>query len=152
MKWGKALDASLRAHWGEGHTAAVIASLMGVSRNAVIGRAHRLKLAKREKRKRISPATTRRPQRPHIPKKPSAPRFIRREPMIAPGSLDLTIMQLEPHQCRWITSGAGTDAFYCGHSAAKPHGYCEAHHAIAYAPADQRSQRPAEYYLFRRAA
>ena len=40
-------DETIRRMWGEGATANVIAAAIGISRNAVIGRAHRMKLAAR---------------------------------------------------------------------------------------------------------
>lgn len=40
-------DATIRRMWGEGETAKVIAAAVGITRNAVIGRAHRMKLAAR---------------------------------------------------------------------------------------------------------
>lgn len=45
--WDEALDARLRALWAEGHSTAEIGRRMGLTKNAVVGRVHRLKLPPR---------------------------------------------------------------------------------------------------------
>ena len=47
MDWNDAAIAQLRILWAEGHSAAVIGWRMGASKNAVVGKAHRLKLPSR---------------------------------------------------------------------------------------------------------
>lgn len=47
-KWTKDREDILRQLWDKGLTCRVIANTIGVSRNAVIGKAHRMKLTKRE--------------------------------------------------------------------------------------------------------
>lgn len=46
--WSKEEDRCLRALWEEGKSAAYIEKMIGRSRNAVIGRAHRLNLERRD--------------------------------------------------------------------------------------------------------
>lgn len=48
MKWAADLDAELRRLWGEGLPTAEIGRRMDISKNAVVGRAHRLGLSKRD--------------------------------------------------------------------------------------------------------
>lgn len=45
--WTRERDATLTAHWNAGHSSTVIGKVMGITKNAVIGRAHRLKLPRR---------------------------------------------------------------------------------------------------------
>lgn len=45
--WNDLLDARLRMLWDAGHSTAEIGAMMGVTKNSVIGRAHRLHLTKR---------------------------------------------------------------------------------------------------------
>ena len=45
--WTHERDATLTAHWNAGHSSTVIGKLMGITKNAVIGRAHHLKLPRR---------------------------------------------------------------------------------------------------------
>jgi len=47
MEWTEELIARLRALWDEGHSTAEIGRRLGVSKNAVVGKAHRLNLPAR---------------------------------------------------------------------------------------------------------
>ncbi len=47
MEWNEELILRLRALWAEGHSTAEIGRRMGVSKNAVVGKAHRLNLPAR---------------------------------------------------------------------------------------------------------
>jgi GcrA cell cycle regulator len=47
MEWTEELIARLRALWDEGHSTAEIGRMLGVSKNAVVGKAHRLNLPAR---------------------------------------------------------------------------------------------------------
>ena len=48
MSWSEEREAKLKELWEKGHTASQIAEMLGgITRNAVIGKAHRLKLAGR---------------------------------------------------------------------------------------------------------
>jgi len=47
MEWNEDAIVKLRALWAEGHSTAEIGRRMGVSKNAVVGKAHRLNLASR---------------------------------------------------------------------------------------------------------
>jgi GcrA cell cycle regulator len=42
MEWNEEAILRLRTLWGEGHSTAEIGRRMGVSKNAVVGKAHRL--------------------------------------------------------------------------------------------------------------
>uniref|UniRef100_UPI001F17305C GcrA family cell cycle regulator n=1 Tax=Roseomonas sp. 18066 TaxID=2681412 RepID=UPI001F17305C len=60
MDWtAEAIDA-LRALWAEGHSTAEIGRRMGISKNAVVGKAHRLNLPPRPSpiRREAEPAAT----------------------------------------------------------------------------------------------
>ena len=53
--WDEAREAKLKELWEKGHTASQIAEILGgTTRNAVIGKAHRLKLAARAPSKNSS--------------------------------------------------------------------------------------------------
>jgi GcrA cell cycle regulator len=47
MEWSDETIAQLRALWAEGHSTAEIGRRMGISKNAVVGKAHRLSLSSR---------------------------------------------------------------------------------------------------------
>ena len=58
MSWTPERESKLRALWKEGRTASQIAALLGdTTRNAVIGKAHRLNLEARTVSKKSSTAT-----------------------------------------------------------------------------------------------
>ncbi len=59
MEWTDETIARLRALWGEGHSTAEIGRRLGVSKNAVVGKAHRLDLTSRPSPIRPSPEGTR---------------------------------------------------------------------------------------------
>jgi GcrA cell cycle regulator len=69
MEWSEDTIARLRGLWDEGHSTAEIGRRMGVSKNAIIGKAHRLSLPGRP-----SPIRPDRP--PGAPRRRSAPRRI----------------------------------------------------------------------------
>ncbi|MFA5490381.1 MAG: GcrA family cell cycle regulator [Candidimonas sp.] len=48
MKWTKEMTNQLIKLWNEGFTISEIGHIIGISRNAVVGKAHRLKLTKRK--------------------------------------------------------------------------------------------------------
>ena len=55
MSWTEEKVAKLKELWGKGNTASQIAEIIGgISRNAVIGKAHRLNLSQRLKQELLS--------------------------------------------------------------------------------------------------
>jgi GcrA cell cycle regulator len=169
MSWTDERVEQLRQHWLEGMSASQIATLLGhgLTRNAVIGKVHRLGLAGRAK----SPSTA--PSRPRAPSSqqrvhraaPSpttvAPRVVRgatalalaprteteAEPqaydsVVLPMSLRVTIVELKEAMCRWpLGDPASPDFRYCGSPVANGP-YCAHHGRLAYQPAqDRRRER-----------
>jgi GcrA cell cycle regulator len=59
MEWTDETIARLRALWAEGHSTAEIGRRLGISKNAVVGKAHRLDLAARPSPIRPSPEGSR---------------------------------------------------------------------------------------------
>ncbi|MBV9290042.1 MAG: GcrA cell cycle regulator [Hyphomicrobiales bacterium] len=163
MSWTDERVEQLRQHWLEGKSASQIAGLIGhgLTRNAIIGKVHRLGLAGRAKspssappRPRPSAGTAHRPAAP----RPPAPRIVRgatalalapqllaepepqtfAESVVVPMSLRVTIVELKEAMCRWpLGDPASPDFRYCGSpSAGGP--YCVHHAALAYQPAHER--------------
>lgn len=123
--------------WRDGKSASVIArELGGVTRNAVIGKVHRLGLSGR--------ATPARPgsRRPRAPR--PEPRIARRRTMVAaspvmalepPPEAGLADMRtVGPHACRWPIGDPLAPGFsVCGRPAVRG-AYCAPHGALAYRP------------------
>jgi hypothetical protein len=112
--WHEEQINTLTSRWLEGDTAAIIGAVLKKSRNAVIGKVHRLGL-KRAGDVGLKP----RPPRPR--RKPTASEATRVAPMdivpLPPIEGGVSLIDLEHHHCRAIV-GAGPDglARYCGGS------------------------------------
>lgn len=148
--WTEDRVSSLKKLWLEGQSASQIAKALGggVTRNAVIGKVHRLGLSGRAAPSQPARATFRptRP-RPAAPKpeyaQPSAPRRIEAaEPRPAapvpspapdlPGTA--TVLTLGAHMCKWpIGDPSSAEFSFCGRRASEGV-YCVEHARVAYQP------------------
>jgi GcrA cell cycle regulator len=149
--WTEDRVGALKKLWLEGQSASQIAKQLGggVTRNAVIGKVHRLGLSGRAAPSQPARATFRpsRP-RPAAPptQAPSAPRRIEAaQPRIAvpvaptpapipdlPGTA--TVMTLGAHMCKWpIGDPSSTEFSFCGRRASEGV-YCMEHARVAYQP------------------
>jgi GcrA cell cycle regulator len=156
----------LKKLWTDGLSASQIAGELGnVTRNAVIGKVHRLGLSGRAKDKAASAA----PQRPRkAARTPSAPAPIAPQPhinvvsapiplqpvmeesevlaeddMAVPASERVTIMDLRESMCRWPMGDPTKPEFrFCGARSITGLPYCTHHARIAYQPvADRKRER-----------
>lgn len=160
MSWTDERVELLRKLWNEGLSASQVAAEIGagITRNAVIGKIHRLGLAHRAK----TPVATRpriaKPARAQTQTRPLATSVIGNVALaLAPRTLELpdvrpqqevvipisdrvTIMELREAMCRWpIGDPTSTDFRFCG--AKSPGGgapYCGYHAGVAYQPAQDR--------------
>ncbi|MCB1782832.1 MAG: gcrA cell cycle regulator family protein [Alphaproteobacteria bacterium] len=142
MSWTEERVSVLMKLWGEGRTAAEIAKeLGGVTRNAVIGKAHRLKLSNRvspiqQNKKpsvKISDRTVEKKAMPapaNISKAPAAPvrTFVPDERKVL-----FALTDLGPRMCRWPIGDPREKSFgFCGDSCASGLPYCADHAKVAY--------------------
>ncbi len=164
MSWTDERVELLRKLWNEGLSASQVAAELGtgVTRNAVIGKIHRLGLAERAK----TPSAPR-PRAAKAPRsqQPAArtsshsvmgnvalalsPRLIVaaapriEEDVVVPMSARVTLMELRESMCRWPMGDPTASEFrFCG--ARSPGGsgpYCNHHASIAYQPAQDRRRR-----------
>jgi hypothetical protein len=96
---------------------------MQMSRNAVIGRAHRMQLPPRVRYRRGG-----RPVK--IAKKPKVTFKARPKPA-APGKpRDLPLLQLKHHQCRFATAGTEAPYLFCAEPTVEGRSWCPAHNKI----------------------
>lgn len=122
--------------WRDGRSAAAIARVLGgFTRNAVIGKIHRLGLGGRATPARPGGRRTLRskPERP-APRTARAPRLrpwpVVIEPVPLAGTAD--IASVGAHQCRWPIGDPKAAAFaLCGRPAVRG-AYCAPHGALAY--------------------
>ena len=162
--WTEERVDQLRRLWEDGLSASRIASQIGgISRNAVIGKVHRLGLAGRVKPSESAPvAARRRPvheapveiveeatlaEPPAIVSHRPAPSFPMTAPAPAPEPVALavsqrvTIMDLRESMCRWPMGDPTSPEFrFCGGRAIAGLPYCTHHAQIAYQPAAERKR------------
>ena len=147
MDWTDEVIERLKAFWAEGHSTAEIGRRMGVSKNAVVGKAHRLALDARPSPIRRTPAgdaprrpTIRRTMGPTLPPL-SAP--VEAQPLPSPpppvraAAPVLRAVSRAPGgrviPCCWPIGEPGTRNFrFCDAESAAGKPYCSAHAALAY--------------------
>ena len=158
VSWDDGRIDLLKKLWSDGLSASQIAAeLGGVTRNAVIGKVHRLGLSGRAKTK--ATATTR--QRVKAVAKPqrlqqsvgvrgnlavveyvevrSEPVQQAREDVVIPMSRKISIMDLKEGVCRWpIGDPLQADFVYCGADCGTGRTYCEPHSRLAFQPQSDR--------------
>ena len=140
MSWTEEKVAKLKELWGKGSTASQIAEIIGgISRNAVIGKAHRLNLSakiktrtatssqnfdngtnekntqsKRGRRSKFKSLIIERDFEPENPKQ---------------------LEELDENSCKWPIGHPDEKTFYfCGRSSLKDFSYCKLHILYAYQP------------------
>ncbi|MCD8566726.1 MAG: GcrA family cell cycle regulator [Alphaproteobacteria bacterium] len=147
MSWTDERVALLKKLWGEGKTAAEIASALGgITRNAVIGKAHRLKLSNRLSP--IQPATKKTVKQaantstPPAEKRPAKVQA----PVQIPAGKRLPLSELNSRQCRWPEGDPrDKESFgFCGHSIVPGLPYCAEHAKVAYQAATRNRILKAE--------
>ena len=144
MSWTDERVSLLKQLWGEGKTAAEIAKLLGgVTRNAVIGKAHRLKLSGRVSPVQSNPRVeatlgrasndqkpTKVVMRERAPSSQPLPPSLREENIPIKG---IKLTELRESTCRWpIGDPKEQDFKFCGCNAAPGMTYCEHHTRLAY--------------------
>jgi GcrA cell cycle regulator len=147
--WADEMVARLEAMWRDGATATTIAAEFGISRNAVCGKVHRLKLPARAKRVRDPEILQRRVE---VRKAQSAKRERERNrgprgatakparPVEPPPYLGMALIPFadlrnfsgaDGNQCRFI-EGKEHPWLACGNETLPGASYCGHHHGIVY--------------------
>lgn len=153
MGWTDERVELLKKLWADGLSASQIAAeLGGISRNAVIGKVHRLGLSGRAKspssaaprpRKARSSGQMLRVSRPAMRGNTALAFEYEAEPepelVEIPIEQRKTLLQLNEHTCRWPVGDPGSGDFYfCGGETASELPYCAYHSRIAYQPPSDR--------------
>lgn len=154
MTWTDDRVTTLTQLWGDGHSASVIAARVEKSRNAVIGKAHRLHLARRATPHAAAP---RRPRanRPNVVafwltrslppkisvKQPEAKLPTQIPPLAPAPDRPPGLGELKSGECPWPEGDPKRPDFhYCGRPATN--GYCPHHHAVGTQAPKPRKQKP----------
>ncbi len=137
MEWTDETIAKLRTLWAEGLSTAEIGRRLNISKNAVVGKAHRLNLPSRPSPiRRAEGDATPRPAMPKRTQGPTLPPLA--ASMGAPVPSLRAIMPTPKHTmratpCCWPIGEPGKPSFhFCNASAAPGKPYCEEHASIAY--------------------
>ena len=163
MSWTDERVELLKKLWSDGLSASQIAAeLGGITRNAVIGKVHRLGLSGRAKSPSSSAPRPRKPRAPgHMMRLPRptmrgntalAPMYdtdLEPEPEmienIIPIGQRCTLLELNDSKCRWPIGDPGSaEFFFCGGIPVEGVPYCSYHSRVAYQPANnhRRDRRP----------
>ena len=146
MSWTRDREEKLKELWKKGHTASQIAEILGeTTRNAVIGKAHRLKLAAR------APAKGVKAEKKQVlsNKEVKNEKFISRKARFKSILLDKnfepespkTLEQLEDKNCRWpIGHPDEKDFYFCGRTPVEGFSYCKLHVLYAFQPKNQKEE------------
>jgi GcrA cell cycle regulator len=161
MVWSDERVELLKKLWADGLSASQIAGeLDGITRNAVIGKVHRLGLCTRIK----SPSTPRvRKPRAHMLRTnrivrgatASAP-VLKAEPPEELVECDIpfgqrrTLLELDDDTCHWpVGDPATAEFFFCGGKPLNGLPYCNYHSRISYQPGNERRHRGSDTPLYR---
>ena len=140
MSWTEEKVAKLKELWGKGNTASQIAEIIGgISRNAVIGKAHRLNLSAKIKTRT---ATSNRSYENSVDEKNIKIRRGRKskfKSLIIEKDFEpenpKQLEELDESSCKWPIGHPNEKSFYfCGRSALKDFSYCKLHLLYAYQP------------------
>jgi len=146
MSWTEEKVSKLKELWGKGNTASQIAEIIGgISRNAVIGKAHRLNLSAKIKTRAatsnknfdnnlgITNVTSKRERKSKFKSLIIEKDFEPENPK--------QLEELNEDSCKWPIGHPDEKNFYfCGRSSLKDFSYCKLHLLYAYQPKGKKEE------------
>ena len=150
MSWTAEKEKKLKELWSKGHTASQIAALLGdTTRNAVIGKAHRLNLearavSKKTSSNKINSNNTERSNTPDVKTKKLG-RKAKFQALLLDKNFEpenpKKLEELTDDTCRWPIGHPYEKEFYfCGRKSLEKFSYCKLHVLYAFQPKNAKEE------------
>jgi len=146
MSWTDEKVAKLKELWGKGSTASQIAEIIGgISRNAVIGKAHRLNLSAKIKTRAATSNQNFENSQEEKNIKNKRTRKSKFKSLIIDKDFESEnpkqLEELDETLCKWPIGHPDERSFYfCGRSSLKDFSYCKLHLLYAYQPKGKKEE------------
>ena len=146
MSWNEEKVNKLIELWGKGNTASQIAEIIGgLSRNAVIGKAHRLNLSSKIKARNANSGQSYQNNTEEKNSKERKERKSKFKSLIIEKDFEpenpKKLEELDESSCKWPVGHPEEESFYfCGRSSLKDFSYCKLHLLYAYQPKGKREE------------
>ena len=146
MSWTPERENKLKALWTKGHTASQIAALIGeTTRNAVIGKAHRLNLEARTVSKKPSTSPKAKLENDVEIKQEKLSRKARFKALLLDKNFEpenpKKLSELTDDTCRWpIGHPYEEDFYFCGRKPLEKFPYCKLHVLYAFQPKNAKEE------------
>ena len=150
MSWNEEKVEKLKELWGNGSTASQIAEIIGgISRNAVIGKAHRLNLSSKIKTRNASSSQNFDNSSEENSSKQRKGRKSKFQSLIIEKDFEpenpKKLEELDESSCKWPVGHPEEESFYfCGRSSLKDFSYCKLHLLYAYQPKGRKEEPVAD--------
>ena len=146
MSWNEEKISKLKSLWGNGNTASQIAEIIGgISRNAVIGKAHRLNLSSKIKNRTTSSSQSFESGSEENNSKQRLLRKSKFKSLLIEKDFEAEnpkkLEELDESSCKWPVGHPEEKSFYfCGRSSLKDFSYCKLHLLYAYQPKGRKEE------------
>ena len=150
MSWNEKKVEKLKELWGKGSTASQIAEIIGgISRNAVIGKAHRLNLSSKIKTRNASSSQNFDNSSEEHSSKQRRGKKSKFQSLIIEKDFEpenpKKLEELDESSCKWPIGHPEEQSFYfCGRSSLKEFSYCKLHLLYAYQPKGRKEEPVAD--------